>query len=77
MKNLRLSAAVPGGGAFAGDATPTSTDDVRSALGPREAPRTQVFQADKKAAYEAARAAVDEMGFNLSAAGRPRVSFRQ
>lgn len=44
-------------------------DDVRSALGPREAPRTQVFQADKKAAYDAVRAAVDQMSFRFVRGG--------
>jgi hypothetical protein len=44
-------------------------DDIRSALGPREAPRSQVFQADQRAAYQAARAAVDEMGFRFVSGG--------
>lgn len=44
-------------------------DTVRSALGPREAPRTRVFQADQKAAYNAARAAADEMGYRYVRGG--------
>jgi hypothetical protein len=44
-------------------------DDVRSALGPREAPKTRVFQADQKATYEAARKAVDEMDFHFEHGG--------
>jgi len=45
------------------------SDDVRSALGPREAPKTRVFQADQKATYEAARKAVDEMEFHFERGG--------
>ena len=44
-------------------------DDVRSALGPREAPKTKVFQADQKAVYAAARKAVDEMEFHFEHGG--------
>jgi hypothetical protein len=45
------------------------TDGIKSALGPREAPRSQVFQADQKAAYLAARAAVDAMNFRFVRGG--------
>jgi hypothetical protein len=44
-------------------------DSVRSALQPREEPRTQVFQADQKAAYEAARAAAKSMGYRYVKGG--------
>jgi len=44
-------------------------DTVRSALAPREAPRTRVFQADQKAAYAAARTAADEMGYRYVRGG--------
>jgi hypothetical protein len=44
-------------------------DSVRSALGPREAPRSRVFQADQKAVYGAARAAADEMGYRFVRGG--------
>jgi hypothetical protein len=44
-------------------------DDVRSALGPREAPRTRVFQADQKATYAAVKAAADEMGYKFEHGG--------
>jgi hypothetical protein len=44
-------------------------DTVRSALGPREAPRSRVFQADQRAAYEAARAAANEMGYRFVRGG--------
>jgi hypothetical protein len=43
--------------------------DVRSALGPREAPRSRVFQADQKATYAAVRAAADEMGYKFEHGG--------
>jgi hypothetical protein len=45
------------------------SDDVREALGPRESPRTRVFQADQKAVYAAARHAVDEMEFRFVRGG--------
>lgn len=44
-------------------------EDIRSALGPRESPRSQAFQAGRKATYEAAKAAVDEMGFRFVRGG--------
>jgi hypothetical protein len=44
-------------------------DEVRSALGPREAPRSQVFQADRRAAYDAVKAAVDAMDFRFVRGG--------
>jgi len=44
-------------------------DSVRSALAPREAPRSRVFQADQKAAYEAARRAAEEMGYRYVRGG--------
>ncbi len=68
MKNLRLSAVCLAAVLLWG-CNSDLPDEVRSALGPREAPRTQVFQADKKAAYEAVRAAVDEMSFNFVRGG--------
>lgn len=45
------------------------SEDVRSALGPREAPRSRVFQADQRATYAAVRAAVDEMGYKFRRGG--------
>jgi hypothetical protein len=45
------------------------SDDVRSALGPREAPKSRIFQANQKATYEAARKAVDEMEFRFQKGG--------
>jgi hypothetical protein len=45
------------------------SDDVRSALGPREAPRSRVFQADQKATYAAVRSAADEMGYKFERGG--------
>lgn len=44
-------------------------DAVRSALGPREAPRTRVFQADQRAAYGAARSAAESMGYRYVRGG--------
>ena len=44
-------------------------DEVRSALGPREAPRSQVFQADQRAAYDAVKAAVGQMSFTFVRGG--------
>jgi|ERR1700689_1593964 hypothetical protein len=44
-------------------------DTVRSALAPRQAPRTRVFAGDPKAVYEAARAAADSMGYRYIRGG--------
>src|ERR1022692_2463011 len=44
-------------------------DTVRSAIAPREAPRSRVFQADQKAAYAAALAAADQMGYRFVRGG--------
>jgi hypothetical protein len=45
------------------------SEDLRSELGPREAPKTKVFQADQKAVYAAARRAVDDMEFHFERGG--------
>ena len=45
------------------------SESVASALSPREAPRSRVFQADSKAVYPAARAALDEMGYRFEKGG--------
>lgn len=64
MKNPKLSA-VCLAAALLGGCNSDLRDEVRSALGPREAPRTQVFQADQKAAYDAVKAAVGQMNFTF------------
>jgi hypothetical protein len=68
MKNLPLAAACLAAALLCG-CNSDLQDEVRSALGPREKPRSQVFQADKKQAYEAAKAAVDEMSFRFVRGG--------
>jgi hypothetical protein len=47
----------------------TVGDSVKSALSPREAPRTRVFQAEGRATYEAAKAAAEEMGYHYVRGG--------
>jgi len=47
----------------------TIGDTFHTALSPREAPRTRVFQADGKAAYAAAKAAAEEMGYHYVKGG--------
>jgi hypothetical protein len=44
-------------------------DRVQSALSPREAPRTRVFEAEGRAAYDAAKAAAEEMGYHYVRGG--------
>jgi hypothetical protein len=44
-------------------------DDVRSALGPRESPKSRVFPADQKATYAAAKATVEDMDFHIIKGG--------
>ena len=47
----------------------TIGDRVQSVLSPREAPRTRVFQAEGRAAYDAAKAAAEEMGYHYVRGG--------
>ena len=68
MKTLRLSAVCTAAALLWG-CNSDLQDEVRSALGPREAPRSQVFHADKRAAYEAVRATVEEMSFTFVRGG--------
>jgi hypothetical protein len=44
-------------------------DDVRSALGPREAPQTRTYDADQKATFAAARSVAQQMGFRITRSG--------
>jgi hypothetical protein len=68
MKTLPLIAALAAAALLTGCESSFS-DDVRSALGPREAPRSRVFQADQRATYAAVRAAADEMGYKFGHGG--------
>ena len=68
MKTLPLIAALAAAALLTGCESSFS-DDVRSALGPREAPRSRVFQADQRATYAAVRAAADEMGYKFEHGG--------
>jgi hypothetical protein len=68
MKNPKLLA-VCLAAALLGGCNSDLQDEVRSALGPREAPRSQVFQADQRAAYDAVKAAVGEMSFTFVRGG--------
>jgi hypothetical protein len=45
------------------------SDSVHHALTEREAPRSRVFQADQKATYAAAKAALDQMGYKFVRGG--------
>jgi hypothetical protein len=47
----------------------TIGDRVQSALSPREAPRSRAFQAEGRAAYDAAKAAAEEMGYHYVRGG--------
>ncbi len=62
MKTLSLAAILLGAALLSGCES-GFPDDVRSALGPREAPRSRVFQADQKATYAAVKQASQEMGY--------------
>ena len=68
MKTLKIFAAALAAGLLWG-CNSDLRDEVRSALGPREAPRLQVFQAGQKEAFEAVRAAVDQMSFTFVRGG--------
>ena len=67
MKLLALSAACCG--LLLAGCNSDLSDDVRSALGPRESPRSRVFQADQKATWAAAKATVEDMDFRVVKGG--------
>jgi len=68
MKTLRSIAVLCGAALLAGCDSGIS-DEVHSVLGPREAPKSRVFQADQRATYEAVKAATDEMGYKFEHGG--------
>jgi hypothetical protein len=43
--------------------------DLHIGLGPREAPKDQIFQADQKSTFEAARAVITGMGYTIEKSG--------
>ena len=53
---------------LAGCSSPLS-DNVQSALSPRQAPRSRAFQADQRATYLAARAVAAELGYTYVRGG--------
>jgi hypothetical protein len=64
MKSLSIIAACCAVSLLAGCESDFS-DKVHSALSEREAPRSRVYQADQKAAFVAARAAAEGMGYRM------------
>ncbi len=64
MKSLSLLALICGATLLSGCESGFS-DDVHSVLGPREAPKSRVFQADQKATYAAVKAAAESMGYRV------------
>jgi hypothetical protein len=68
VKMLSLSAVLLGAALLAGCESGLP-DDVRSALGPRERPRTRTYPADQRAVYEAAKAAAGAMEFRFVRGG--------
>jgi hypothetical protein len=46
-----------------------ASDEVHSLLGPREAPKSRVFDAGQKATYQAVKEAADQMGFRFVRGG--------
>jgi hypothetical protein len=64
MKTLPILALICGTALLSGCESGFS-DDVHSVLGPREAPKSRVFQADQKATYAAVKAAADSMGYRF------------
>jgi hypothetical protein len=45
------------------------SDDVRSALGAREAPQVRSYSADQRATFDAAREVAEQMGFRITRSG--------
>ncbi len=68
MKILPAAALCLASALLAGCDSPIG-DKVQSALSPREAPRTRVFDADQKATYLAARAAAEGLGYTYVRGG--------
>jgi hypothetical protein len=64
MKTLPILAIICGSALLAGCESGFS-DDVHSVLGPREAPKSRVFQAEQKATYAAVKAAAESMGYRV------------
>ncbi len=71
MKTLNLALAFAAAALTAGCESGLLNDDSlpRVALGAREAPKSQVYPADQKATYEAARSVVEQMGFKVVKGG--------
>jgi hypothetical protein len=68
LKSTRLIAVLLAAALLAGCDSGIS-DELHSVLGPREAPKSRVFQADQRATYNAVKAAADEMGFRIVRGG--------
>jgi hypothetical protein len=68
MKTTPLLAILCGAMLLAGCDSGAS-DEVHSLLGPREAPKSRVFDAEQKATYEAVKEAADQMGFRFVRGG--------
>ena len=68
MKTLPLIAALLGGLLLSGCGS-SFPDDMHSVLGPREAPRSQVFQGEQKAVYAAVRTAAEGLGYKFVSGG--------
>jgi hypothetical protein len=64
MKTFQLIAVLCGAALLSGCDSGVA-DELHSVLGPREAPKSRIFQADQKATYEAVRAAADAMGYRF------------
>ena len=74
MKTTFLLAALCGARLLSGCQSGLS-DDMHSVLGPREAPRSQVFQADQRATYAAVRTAALSMGYKFVRGGPAQGEF--
>ncbi len=64
MKTVPILAIICGSALLAGCESGFS-DEVHSVLGPREAPKSRVFQADQKATFAAVKSAADSMGYRI------------
>jgi hypothetical protein len=65
MTKPRILALALGAALLAGCDSTDFSQDVKTALGPREKPRSRVFQADERPTYAAVKTAAEEMGYRV------------
>jgi hypothetical protein len=65
MTKPRILALALGAALLSGCGTSNFSEDVKAALGPREKPRSRVFQAEERPTFDAVKSAALEMGYRV------------